>query len=349
MRPCIQASNPRCGELIEVWKKRVVAASPTISRAELAAMAIKTLQPLTQGVHTFETFCNTLAIGFSRAPTGPPRKQNMQITTLQTLVKTTRGATLVLGFCATALLTACGGGGSSNDATSEQAKAPVITRYHKLSANLGEAVPDSAATLGVFSSAEVWPLAAQSAAVTADGQVLSQGADNRNCDVWNPADDGHASTDCHAALQADANNRSTATLLPNGELLALNGNVALLMPDASVLVLSGASARSYLPTYLFAGTMMATRPVIAAAPAAAERGGVMQLSVGGAVARVTLVATSLVAGGDNVSQRFTALSAKADGSNITAQLPADLPAGSYMLFVLDAAGVPSVAHMLMLK
>jgi Domain of unknown function (DUF1929) len=305
-----------------------------------------------KGCTHLKRFATLSYIGFrfSKAPQRPlTRKHSMQVSSLKAFVQFTRSASLVVGFCATALLTACGGGSSGAEPASEQIKTPVITRFHKLSATLGEAVPDYAATLGVFSSTEAWPLAAQSAAVTADGRVLSQGADSNNCDVWNPADDSHASTDCHAALHADASNRATATLLPNGEMLAMNGHVALLMPDASVLVLNGASARSYLPTYLFAGVTMATRPVITAAPAAAERGAMMSLSANGTVARVTLVATGLVAGGDNVSQAFAALNFKADGNHITAQVPGDVPAGSYMLFVLDAAGVPSQAQMLMLK
>jgi hypothetical protein len=272
----------------------------------------------------------------------------MSFATSPILAHTARSTALALSLGATALLTACGGG-NSTDSTSEQAKAPVITRYHKLSATTGDAVPDYAANLGVFSSVESWPLAVQSAAVTADGRVLSQGADSNNCDVWNPGDDSHASTNCHAALKSDASNLSTATLLPNGELLAMNGNVALLMPDASVLVLNGATARNYLPTYLFAGGTLAARPVITAAPGAAERAGVMQLSVDGRVARVTLVATGLVTGGDNVSQRFASLDFKVNGNTLSARLPTDAVVGSYMLFVLDAAGVPSVAQMLMLK
>lgn len=61
-------------------------------------------------------------------------------------------------------------------------------------------------------------------------------------------------------------------------------------------------------------------------------------------ARVTLVKTGSVTHAFNMDQRFLELGFSANGAILTVEAPAratDAPPGTYRLFVLDSAGVPS--------
>jgi hypothetical protein len=139
-----------------------------------------------------------------------------------------------------------------------------------------------------------------------------------------------------AAQQEGRTYHSTALLLPDGRVFSggddLNGG-----NEAD-------TGEIYSPPYLFRGP----RPVITAAPAHVELGAAFGVSVTGpAAARAVLVAPGAVTHAVDMDQRVVALAGarRADGGlDLTA--PADgrvAPPGHYMLFVLDAAGVPSVA------
>jgi YVTN family beta-propeller protein len=134
--------------------------------------------------------------------------------------------------------------------------------------------------------------------------------------------------------------------------------VSLLLPDASVLVSGGGApgpqnntnAEIYFPPYLFtsAGTL-AARPVIDSAPATLDIGRTFRIDASGpSVARVTLVKAGSVTHSWNMEQRFIDLAFSSSNGSIAVQAPsraADAPPGYYMLFVLDANGVPSIAKM----
>lgn len=130
-------------------------------------------------------------------------------------------------------------------------------------------------------------------------------------------------------------------------------STALLLPDGRVVSagddLNGGSdtdtAEIYSPPYLFRGP----RPEIAGAPEAVEFGAPFTVAVAGAPAtRAVLVAPGAVTHAVDMHQRVVPLAgtARPDGG-LDLQAPASgelAPPGFYMLFVLTADGVPSVAR-----
>jgi YVTN family beta-propeller protein len=170
--------------------------------------------------------------------------------------------------------------------------------------------------------------------------------------VWNDA--------TNAELRSEIWDPATGqwTLGASGALPRLYHSVGLLLPDASVMVGAGGApgpynntnTEIYYPPYLFAaGGQRAARPAITDAPMQVEVGRNFSLSVSSAsaIARVTFIKTGSVTHGWNMEQRFQDLTFKASGNQLTVQAPAragDAPPGYYMVFVIDAAGVPSVAR-----
>jgi galactose oxidase-like protein/F5/8 type C domain-containing protein len=139
-----------------------------------------------------------------------------------------------------------------------------------------------------------------------------------------------------AAQQEGRAYHSTAVLLPDGRVFSggddLNGGNA---QDTGEI---------YSPPYLFKGP----RPTITGAPAHAEFGAKASISVSGpAAARAVLVAPGAATHAVDMNQRVVTLTSttRPDGG-LDITMPHDghiAPPGYYMLFVLDAAGVPSVA------
>ena len=111
------------------------------------------------------------------------------------------------------------------------------------------------------------------------------------------------------------------------------------------------------PPYLFAADgsgQRAVRPVIDAAPATAGYGQDLAVSSAqaGTIAKVGLVRLGAPTHSEDQGQRYVPLTFTVSGSTITAKSPATAniaPAGYYMLFVTNAAGVPSVAKMVQLQ
>ena len=191
-----------------------------------------------------------------------------------------------------------------------------------------------------------------SATLLADGQVLATGGSeiwntltgvNNTAEIWNPATgqwtEGH-----------------------EGTLARLYHSGALLMPDASVLVVGGGAdsptsslplnntnVEVYYPPYLFqAGGQRAERPTLSSAPMSIEIGKTFTLGVGAQdqISRVTLVKTGSTTHSRNMDQRFLELTFTANAGQLTVQAPAhagDATPGAYMVFVINAQGVPSVA------
>ena len=191
---------------------------------------------------------------------------------------------------------------------------------------------------------------------------------------------------------------ATATLLPNGQVLATGGSpvyntlpgvnyfaemwdpvsgewtlgaegfvprlyhsTALLLPDATVLVAGGGApgpadnlnAEIYAPPYLFDSSgALARRPVINAVPDTLVVGRQFLLGysdLDGPATRVVLIKTGAQTHGLNMEQRFVELTFRAgtgcgSPSCLAVHMPsepADVPPGYYLLFVLNADGVPS--------
>ncbi|RZI82397.1 MAG: DUF1929 domain-containing protein [Rubrivivax sp.] len=169
------------------------------------------------------------------------------------------------------------------------------------------------------------------------------------------------------AYQAKLWNPATKawTAVATAQKMRLYHSVSLLLPDATVLTAGGGApgpvanlnAEIFTPPYLYKqdgwfNSVLAVRPVIQSAPTAMTWGG--SFTVGANVTgikRVTLVKTGSATHTVDFDQRFMELSFTASGTQLTVKAPASAniaPPGYYMLFVFNAAGVPSVAKILKL-
>ncbi len=144
-------------------------------------------------------------------------------------------------------------------------------------------------------------------------------------------------TDTWSAMATQLKRRayhSTAVLLPDGTVLSGGDNAT---------GGGGAALEVYSPPYLFKGA----RPTITAAPALAARGGTINVTTNVAVNSLVLVAPGVTTHATDLSQRLVVLATTPTaGTTLTGTLPSDntLPPGPYMLFALNANGVPSVAR-----
>ncbi|HLY77284.1 MAG TPA: galactose oxidase-like domain-containing protein, partial [Thermoplasmata archaeon] len=130
----------------------------------------------------------------------------------------------------------------------------------------------------------------------------------------------------------------------------------VLLPDGRVLSQGGGhggngidtfNAEVYSPPYLFKGP----RPGITSAPTIVIFGQnfTVQTPDAASVASVTLLATSSVTHSTNMHQRILRPAWSAGAGSISVTAPSDpnlCPPGPYLLFLLDARGVPSVGQMM---
>src|SRR6185295_2311960 len=128
---------------------------------------------------------------------------------------------------------------------------------------------------------------------------------------------------------------------------------ALLLPDARLLTAGSGNdgpavnqlqAEIFSPPYLFKGA----RPTIAGSPDLIQYGAAFSVQTPDAasIASVSLVRPGAVTHGFDEDQRFLNLPFTAETGALTIQAPANAnlaPPGYYMLFLLNGAGVPSVA------
>ena len=183
----------------------------------------------------------------------------------------------------------------------------------------------------------------------ADGTVLAVGGEQSSdqsivtsgvlpAEIWDPQSETWTSV---APMAAARNYHSTAVL----------------MPDARVLVAGGGhynggggpgqfSAQFYSPPYLFNGS----RPTISNAPAAATYGSDITVATPDAasIRSVNLVSLGADTHQSDMDQHFVPLTFTAGSGSLTVQAPAAAalaPPGTYMLFIVDDKGVPSVASM----
>jgi hypothetical protein len=196
------------------------------------------------------------------------------------------------------------------------------------------------------------------ATVIADGRVVVTGGGpgnnqlagaNYRALLWDPATPG--------SWRVGAQTGTTPSYA------RLYHSIGLLLPDATILVGGGGAsgttvkgpainhnAQIYYPPYLLtAANQWAPRPHITQAPAIVTVGTSFAVSVDNplAIGRVTLIKTGSVTHSFNMDQRFLQLPFTRVGSQLLVTAPASLnqaPPGRYMLFVLDAQGVPSLAR-----
>jgi galactose oxidase-like protein/glyoxal oxidase-like protein len=136
---------------------------------------------------------------------------------------------------------------------------------------------------------------------------------------------------------------STALLLPDGRVLR-GGKDGQFQRDPYKYFEHRLEVFS--PPYLFSGA----RPEISSAPASGHYG--QDITIGcptpGDIARAALIRCGAVTHGFHMDQRYVGLLIDGTTANdLTVKLPPNgkvAPPGSYMLFLVDTAGVPSIAH-----
>ena len=195
------------------------------------------------------------------------------------------------------------------------------------------------------------------ATVMADGKVLVTGGSSAPgfntesgavlpAEVWDPATGGWTTL---ASLNVPRQYHSTAVLLPDARVLVAGGG------RCGTCQVNHEDAELFSPPYLFnADGTAAVRPTITSAPAAVDPGQALTVSTPDAasIARVTLVRLPSTTHGFNMNQGFTTASFTAASGAITVVAPANrnlVPGGHYMLFVINASGVPSVAKIVQLR
>jgi hypothetical protein len=167
-----------------------------------------------------------------------------------------------------------------------------------------------------------------------------------------------------ASLNADLYDPASNTFSSAGAnaYARLYHSVALLLPDATVWVAGGNPQRGtyeprmeiYRPAYLFttdaSGNVVdATRPVIASAPSGVNYGSsfTVQTSDAASISSVVLVRAGGVTHAFGMDQRLVGMSfSMTDSSHLSVTAPPNgniAPPGYYLLFLLNNAGVPSVA------
>jgi hypothetical protein len=169
-----------------------------------------------------------------------------------------------------------------------------------------------------------------------------------------------------ASLNADLYDPTSNTFSPAGTeaFERLYHSISVLMPDATVMVAGGNPTRGtyephleiYSPAYLFnsSGTL-ATRPTITSVSSSViGYGGAFTINTPDAasISSVVLMRNAAVTHSFNMDQRYVGLSFTAGSGvlNVTGPPNGNIaPPGYYMVFLLNSAGVPSVASMVQIS
>jgi hypothetical protein len=139
-------------------------------------------------------------------------------------------------------------------------------------------------------------------------------------------------------------------------------SAALLLPDGTVLTggggapgpISQLNAEIYYPPYLYlkdGSGKPAPRPTIVSAPAVAKLGEYIKVKLGSSepIKAVTLHHTGSVTHSTDIEQSRLPLTFSQSGDTLTFKIPQNAnnaPPGYYYLFVINQAGVPSVAKII---
>jgi hypothetical protein len=195
--------------------------------------------------------------------------------------------------------------------------------------------------------------------VLADGTVLATGGNSSGAELvdmangvypaelWNPATGQWQTLD---AMKWTRQYHSTALLLPDGRVLSSGGGVCGTCDEVGYLA---KNAEVFTPPYLFkkdGSGEPAPRPQITAAPGELPYDAPFVISTPNAasISKVALVRLGAVTHSVNMEQRYLPLSFTAAGGALHATSPVNAnvaPPGVYMLVVIGADGVPSVARM----
>ena len=161
---------------------------------------------------------------------------------------------------------------------------------------------------------------------------------HRNIELWDPNTGQWRVGPAQDELRTY---HSTALLLPDGRVLSAG--------DDGYGGSSNDTAEIYEPPYLFKGT----RPTITSAPGEVGYGDTFQVNASADATSAVFVAPGAVTHANDMSQRVVPLTATVgSGGTMTVDAPVSpwiAPPTYYMLFVLNDAGVPSVAKFVRLK
>jgi hypothetical protein len=165
-----------------------------------------------------------------------------------------------------------------------------------------------------------------------------------DAELWRPAT---GSWSLMARESAGRTYHSTTLLLPDGRVLSGGSGEGGGVDYAN----SQLTLQVFTPPYLYnADGTLAARPVISSAPPRISYGQRFTVQTSSAVTRGTLIRLSSVTHAFNQSQLIYPLAFTASGSGaVAATAPANAnlaPPGPYMLFLLNAKGVPSLARMI---
>ena len=159
-------------------------------------------------------------------------------------------------------------------------------------------------------------------------------------ELWDP---GTGKWSVMASNQVTRVYHSTTLLLPDGRVLNTGSGDGPGLPREL-------NAEIFSPPYLFRGP----RPVITQAPAEIGYGEAFVVATpdAGRITRVSLVRLSSVTHAFDQNQRFSELSFRKTAGGLTVTGPETRPVappGHYLLFILDGAGVPSLAKVIHMK
>jgi hypothetical protein len=172
------------------------------------------------------------------------------------------------------------------------------------------------------------PTSGQTGPSEVSGGVLPSEIWNPSTQTWSPA----------AATGTTRGYHSTAVLMPDGTVLVGGSG------HANPGLAAQTTSQVYSPAYLSKGA----RPTISAVPSSISYGSGFNVTMGDSstVSAVNLVSLGSDTHQSDMDQHFVPLSFTQNGSALTIQPPANgnyAPPGHYMLFILNANGVPAIA------
>lgn len=173
---------------------------------------------------------------------------------------------------------------------------------------------------------------------TTDARDLTQAV--YEMEIWSPVTETWTTV---AAMQVPRLYHSTALLLPDGRVLVSGGGSFGGATDQL-------SAEIYSPPYLFKGA----RPTISSVPTNIQYGTSFVVATPDAstIASVSLVRPGAVTHSFDQDQRFLPLGFQQNAGGLDVQAPANsnlAPPGYYMLFIINANGVPSTGAFVRLQ
>jgi hypothetical protein len=190
------------------------------------------------------------------------------------------------------------------------------------------------------------------ATLMADGKVLISGGSSNStttdcseailpAEIWDPATEKFTIV---ASMPHYRVYHSTAALLPDGRVISAGTTAS----DNNCS--DQKDADFYSPPYLFNGP----RPSITSAPSSVSYGQSFSVVTPDAptITKVNLIALSAVTHHFNFSQRINRVGFKKWKKSLTVIAPANpnvCPPGKYMMFILNRAGVPSIASIVQIR